>query len=684
MNYPKNLRDYEDSLSPTIHDRQWVKLEQVAWTLNPETHFKYSGMAGDWDTFQQRGKDDPLVGLQFNQMMELAGYYVAQIELFASLCSSRAYNCIECLEEHFSFELLLTGINDDRLPSQLRGAFAKLIGVLYVDRFPHEVLLVPNLVRSYADICEFGLQNQTTLPQFKLPETRNLLNTTNEFVCHPDATKMFLLMDYIRSHFSSQSGKHQFITDSHGNIFTMHVLDVLQKALVFGFYTTFEDLCHFVTPLLKTLDGRRDLLSSSDLLVAATSQSPSLIKVPALDMKKKSMFKLMVPQRTSTAKIFPEEEEEEEVEDETEDQILATRRVQDVRCSITNDTRLVAKTKEKMCDVFIQLLDVQMDARISKFLSEYRKAVDSTARDSDNPYVVVYTGTFADENSLPKSPRSQPVDTCLTIDGQPGVTLSALGLQAIDKNFEDDDFLGLKRLSKTTDERVEAICLDLMMYDDDNLFSKGLQLLLKYKTQRQQFIQNLSELQLLDNPESVNAYETLKMELSTLLHHIESFETWRSEKTTSMSESKKIYENVIDILTRLRYICSSGGGHEDGPEPNRMNQDMLRNMGVHTIVLKILYLKTTASELKSKDGYLFEIKLLSNKFVARFLQGNPVNQHLLFEHIDLFVSQMGHGLGVAFAVAEMFRGNRKLCDKLPSEVLWKFANAIEKSGPQIR
>ena len=76
-----------------------------------------------------------LAAQQLRGTQVLARFLVAQLELAAEMCFRRQMICIEHLQRLYGPELLLCGFLDaGRLPPGVRGAFAKLLQSLWVDR----------------------------------------------------------------------------------------------------------------------------------------------------------------------------------------------------------------------------------------------------------------------------------------------------------------------------------------------------------------------------------------------------------------------------------------------------------------------------------------------------------------------------------------------------------------------
>lgn len=80
------------------------------------------------------------------------------------------------------------------------------------------------------------------------------------------------------------------------------------------------------------------------------------------------------------------------------------------------------------------------------------------------------------------------------------------------------------------------------------------------------------------------------------------------------------------------FVISSGAG--DVVKPRKHEQRLLRNVGVHTVVLDLLQVP-----YDEKDDYrMNELMRLAHEFLQNFCLGNQQNQILLHKQLDLFLN----------------------------------------------
>lgn len=87
-------------------------------------------------------------------------------------------------------------------------------------------------------------------------------------------------------------------------------------------------------------------------------------------------------------------------------------------------------------------------------------------------------------------------------------------------------------------------------------------------------------------------------------------------------------------------------------KPRKHEQRLLRNVGVHTVVLDLLQIPYDEKE----DIRMNELMRLAHEFLQNFCLGNQQNQVLLFKHLDLFLNP-----GVSFTIKVHYKWNCLYC-----------------------
>lgn len=93
------------------------------------------------------------------------------------------------------------------------------------------------------------------------------------------------------------------------------------------------------------------------------------------------------------------------------------------------------------------------------------------------------------------------------------------------------------------------------------------------------------------------------------------------------------YKKIQQILIRMNKLCTQGST-ANTIKPRKHEQRLLRNVGVHTVVLDLLQVPYDEKE----DVRMNELMRLAHEFLQNFCLGNQQNQVLLYKHLDLFLN----------------------------------------------
>eukprot|EP00753_Platysulcus_tardus_P010959 PLAT3172.1.p1 GENE.PLAT3172.1~~PLAT3172.1.p1 ORF type:complete len:3198 (-),score=1828.26 PLAT3172.1:113-9706(-) len=113
------------------------------------------------------------------------------------------------------------------------------------------------------------------------------------------------------------------------------------------------------------------------------------------------------------------------------------------------------------------------------------------------------------------------------------------------------------------------------------------------------------------------------------------------------------------------------GTYRPQSRPKVQNQRLLNNLGVATVVVRLLselmsYSSAAGSARAKAIHSLFE---LCHNFLQAFVLGNAENQAALFDDLQLLASQLGTGVGADRTVIEIFRDNRELCISVKEDLV---------------
>lgn len=136
------------------------------------------------------------------------------------------------------------------------------------------------------------------------------------------------------------------------------------------------------------------------------------------------------------------------------------------------------------------------------------------------------------------------------------------------------------------------------------------------------------------------------------------------------------YKKIQQILLRMNKLCIQIllGGQV---KARKHEQRLLRNVGVHTVVLDLLQVPYDTKE----DVRMNELMRLAHDFLQNFCLSNQQNQVLLHKQLDLFLNP---GIREAQTVCSIFQDNSVLCNEVGAKVIQHFVHCIETHGKHVQ
>ncbi len=178
------------------------------------------------------------------KLERIYNYFLALLELVASLCYQRNYFSIIAFEPHFPAAMCFNCAQDPNLPFEMRAKFTKLILYLHLDKNDTlEFMSIPVLSRPWNSIQS----GNSVFPRaFDIPI---------------DMDKR--LKPFVEGYIRDCNGiMRSFEKDK--NELTYAVLMLSESMIKYGFYQTQEELIDLVDPMITLLDGSKDLTSKQE------------------------------------------------------------------------------------------------------------------------------------------------------------------------------------------------------------------------------------------------------------------------------------------------------------------------------------------------------------------------------------------------------------------------------------
>ena len=300
-------------------------------------------------------------------------------------------------------------------------------------------------------------------------------------------------------------------------------------------------------------------------------------------------------------------------------------------------------------------------------------------------------------------------ETILTRDG----FISEAFFAEFEKLFTSADGTALD-INAMMDAPIDSVCLDLIMYDTDEVFESALGFMRRRYGQRRALLNVLPKLSILHS-ESLPIFGTfsaLTSSLKDLTYIVRSYDTWGVYNSPSRPLKRETYEKAIKIFDRLdQFLFNDDTSTHYDPHalPSRVrgnvsvfHQRILRNVGLVRSVL-VFSLDIDYDLMKKVDPDFAglredEVQRLYDESremlytickrvvftLNAFVMNDAQNQKILFNYLSLLREKMGVGLNVWDIIISLFEANQDLCEIVPRGLFMEIAKIMQKMDIQDR
>lgn len=268
----------------------------------------------------------------------------------------------------------------------------------------------------------------------------------------------------------------------------------------------------------------------------------------------------------------------------------------------------------------------------------------------------------------------------------------------IDPNPKKDKrYFSFEDLDKMSNKQLLPLLLTLFHnsrdYQLNNLF---LTMIFKSFDQRARMIKSLKKIQILVEEKDHILYDQLNKKVLQLKFICEQSEVWLTTPAKINSDKfnyKFVIYRVIDIIKELILILygqidfefqniSNDISNLDDSDIDQLRQTMMRNMNVHTIILKLLkdgsYVLEEVSFKDESNKMIVQIFEYSYEFLIKFCKkDNKENKKILFQDMNLFIEHLNFfEVGQTSLICEIFRNNYKISIQVTEDLISSYLNKI--------
>lgn len=586
---------------------------------------------------------------------KLCSYLHGQLVLMTRLAEGRSYNCIQILEQVYSFEALVMGASNARLRPQIRGAFCELLGALYLDRYPHVPMNLPrrvhfriqNLAKSENSIYGRYREMPTCLMLFNKRELRYedgndatysknfvskvLSGNTGPFfrLCGPDKfllpRELILkaLLEYAA--FIEAKGvtqPHQ--CDGHSALASatdeMEISDPRPRTGTEASQRSVKSISRAQSPANEQSSGRER--TYSEPLTASTSQQ-NKISIQSEDGRALFASQLIALGEKLMVMGFHSSPE----------QIISLCRaaVQLLEFSVSETFRRSELVlRQRICELLISSSMFETDHSVSLVLDSFESATPETKMMA---VVETVKGGFARASATKDS-------KWVLFDLQKQLTPKSLQSASVDKLLVDM----VIHCGQQVDPSVQ-------------LFERALDLLVIEHSPGSRLMQGLSSTLIVSSSVGIRFYDAIRSRSAVLLNDLQSYEIWG----VSNEFSDIGWAVVRRVKSNLRFLIKSCHRH----------RSIIEALNVAQVVISALEVNVEPSL------HLSEIKRLALRFLVAFTENSADNQHFLFDHVALLEDLLEDNFeAVVESLSAMVRGNRKICANFPLRIVRRLVSEV--------
>ena len=655
------------------------------------------------------------------QKDNVADYFINELYLGAEMCMDRNYVSMYKLDDYFSYESLVT-IMKMNVHNRLKAAACRMLFCLHVDREPQVAKKVPCLTRTWTVISKYDV------PQ--LPSVDS------------DRVNAYALIQQLCSqHVTGMTGRKW-------DKYSMYILEMMLGLLKFNFYGTIEKLSDVLVPIISAVDRRKVDYSdgasnrgrhsgNDDEDEEEDEQLAALLleKERRMNSWQKKHFDLLESLPAMVGILFLVlaavvvtiylviANAEETLGFKIFGYIVLVVFLYDFFMRYYCYWYVYREHTKFLCSTFNIIDQVVILIDVAFLVLDFFGGVGGSATNFTKTLRLVrlvrlirvlraakvinaLTQVVEDEIEwlqplrYAKIPMDEletmtlAIDILMYIQGVIEDRNLSLFMRAFyawesgsDQRSPEEIFASV--VKQTEDLRLgiqdfDEIFIDNIMFKHLPLVQGSLNILMARHSLRETLLRNAHDVQLLVSPKRERQFRTISNIVMQLERNAETHELWGELETEFDHQTNKQTKEILTELVELCRVRSTVLEFGEDYTADTSIQDLLRNLGLFEISLKVLGLMESCEEDDlNEDGTENEVSantrhlcLLCNELLYWFTTGNAANQEQVYEELELFLESLDEGIKAHKVIRAIFKGNEALMKLVPLSLLGDMADNI--------
>jgi hypothetical protein len=236
---------------------------------------------------------------------------------------------------------------------------------------------------------------------------------------------------------------------------------------------------------------------------------------------------------------------------------------------------------------------------------------------------------------------------------------------------------------KVSCSAYDDIYLDLLMYRNPQLTQITIEVLMAHHSSRRKLLDNITKLQLITQAKVEAQFQKIEQKFTRLKRHVDTHELWGKLLIESHDQINHEVLAFLSDLTEATKRRSMELKFDNTHEPEKVTQDILRNLGCFDVCMQIMLLILTIDQNATHS--------VSNKNTRRlvaaganllywFTLDNPTNQSLAYTKLEFFIKVIDERVGSDKVIRAIFSNNDFLMKSIPKQYINDMVGLICNNG----